>query len=85
MRAMIGGVCHEPGSLKLDFFGSVHCLRCRAWKLNGGSKGKLQLGRVVEMSGFEVAGLVLGSISLLISGLEHYSKSVHRPFVMMDG
>jgi hypothetical protein len=28
------------------------------------------------MSGFDVAGIILGSIPLLISGLEHYSKGV---------
>src|ERR1700730_10468611 len=28
------------------------------------------------MSGFEVAGIILGSIPLLISGLEYYSKGV---------
>lgn len=28
------------------------------------------------MSGFEVAGLLIGAIPLIISGLEHYSKGV---------
>lgn len=28
------------------------------------------------MSGFEVAGLVLGTVPLLINGLEHYAEGV---------
>lgn len=31
------------------------------------------------MSGFEVAGVVLGSIPLLISALEHYSDGAGPP------
>jgi hypothetical protein len=30
-----------------------------------------------SMSGIEVAGLILGSIPLLISALEHYAEGVH--------
>lgn len=29
------------------------------------------------MSGFEIAGAVLGSLPLIISALEHYSDGVH--------
>lgn len=29
------------------------------------------------MSGFEVVGVVLGAIPLLISGLEHYAEGIH--------
>ncbi|KAF5590823.1 uncharacterized protein FSUBG_10687 [Fusarium subglutinans] len=33
---------------------------------------------VSQMSGFEIAGIVLGSIPLLISAIEHYSDSLDR-------
>ena len=36
------------------------------------------------MTGFEVAGLVLGAIPLLISGLEHYSEGVRCSLVLCD-
>ncbi|KAG4284337.1 hypothetical protein FPRO06_08716 [Fusarium proliferatum] len=35
-------------------------------------------GAASQMSGFEIAGIVLGSIPLLISAIEHYSDSLDR-------
>ena len=37
-----------------------------------------------EMSGAEVAGLVLGSIPLVISGLEHYAEGVSTIKIMFN-
>ena len=36
------------------------------------------------MSGFEVVGVVLGAIPLLISGLEHYAEGIHTIKNMWD-
>lgn len=37
----------------------------------------IPLGRIVFMSGFEVLGVVLGTIPLVISALEHYQQGLH--------
>jgi hypothetical protein len=36
------------------------------------------------MAGLEIAGVVLGSIPLIISALEHYSDGVHKPSRIVD-
>jgi hypothetical protein len=36
---------------------------------------------ITKMSGFEIAGVVLGSIPLIISALEHYAEGVSTPTV----